>query len=69
VERLMELKAQRKVVTRGYPVGHRAIVFIMEGDSEKKLYEILESLPLTKVAEARVTPLKGFEELRGVDSG
>jgi hypothetical protein len=66
-ERLIELKAQRKVVTGGYPVGRKAIVFIMEANSEKELYEILESLPLTEVAEARVTPLKDFEELRGVD--
>jgi muconolactone delta-isomerase len=69
VEMLIELKAQRKVVTGGYPVGQRAIVFIIEADSEKELYEILESLPLTEVAEARVTPLKGFEELRGVYKG
>ncbi len=63
----MELKAQRKVVTGGYPVGQRAIVFVIEADSEKELYEILKSLPFTEVAEARVTPLKSFEELRGVD--
>ncbi len=44
VERLMELKAQRKVVTGGYPVGQRAIVFIIETDSEEELYEILEDI-------------------------
>jgi hypothetical protein len=42
-------------------------VFIIEADSEKELYEILEGLPLTEVAKARVRPLKSFEELRGVD--
>ena len=67
VERLMELKAQRKVVTGGYPVGQRAIVFIIETDSEEELYEILEGLPLSEVAKARVTPLKSFEELRRED--
>jgi hypothetical protein len=66
-EGLIELEAQRKVVTGGYPVEQRAIVFIMEADSEKELYEIMESLPFTEVAQARVTPLKSFEELRGVD--
>jgi muconolactone delta-isomerase len=67
VERLIELKAQRKVVTGGYPIGQRAMVFFIETDSEEELYEILESLPLSEVAEARVTPLKSFEELRWVD--
>jgi muconolactone delta-isomerase len=67
VERLLELKAQRKVITGGYPIGQRAIVFIIETDSEEELYEILEGLPLSEIAEARVTPLKSFEELRWVD--
>ena len=67
VERLMELKAQRKVVTGGYPVGQRAIVFIIETDSEEELYEILEDMPLSEVAKARVTELKSFEELRRGD--
>ncbi len=52
VERLIEFKAQRKVVTGGYPVGQRAIVPIRETDSEEELYEVLEGLPLSKVAEA-----------------
>jgi hypothetical protein len=51
VERLIEFKAQRKVATGGYPVGQRAIVSIIETDSEE-LYEILEGLPLSKVAQA-----------------
>jgi muconolactone delta-isomerase len=67
VERLMVLKAQGKVVTGGYPIGQKAIVFIIETDSEEELYEILEDLPLSEVAEARVTPLKSFEELRRGD--
>ena len=67
VERLMELKAQRKVVTGGYPVGQRAIVFIIETDSEEELYKILEDMPLSEVAKARVTELKSFEELRRGD--
>jgi muconolactone delta-isomerase len=69
VERLMVLKAQGKVVTGGYPIGQKAIVFIIETDSEEQLYEILADLPMSEVAEARVTPLKSFEELRGGDWG
>jgi muconolactone delta-isomerase len=59
----IELKAQRKVITGDYPVGQRAIVFIIETDSEEELHGILEGLPLSEVAEARVTPLQSFEEL------
>src|SRR5918999_5715311 len=69
VERLLELKAQGKVVTGGYPVGQWAIVFIIEADSEEELYEILEGLPLSEAAEARVTPLEGFEDFRRGDRG
>ena len=69
VERLMVLKAQGKVVTGGYPIGQKAIVFIIETDSEEELHEILEGLPLSEVAEARVTPLQSFEELRRGDRG
>ena len=39
-------------------------MFIIETDSEEELHEILEDLPLSEVAEARVTPLQSFEELR-----
>ena len=65
VERLLELKAQRKVLTGDYPVGQRAIVLVIETDSEEELYEILEALPLDEVAQPNVTPLKSYEELRG----
>ena len=51
----------------GYPIGQGAIVFIVEADSEDELHEILEGLPLSEVAEAKVTPLRSFEELRRVD--
>ena len=36
-------------------------------DSEEELYEILEDMPLSEVAKARVTELKSFEELRRGD--
>jgi muconolactone delta-isomerase len=67
VESLVALQAQGKVVTGGYPIGQGAIVFIVETDSEEELNEILEGLPLSEVAEGKVTPLRTFEELRRVD--
>ena len=39
----------------------------METDSEEELKEILEGLPLSEVAEAKVTLLRTFEELGRVD--
>jgi muconolactone delta-isomerase len=67
VESLVELKTRGKVLTGGYPIGEGAIVFIVETDSEEELNEILKGLPLSEVAEAKVTPLRTFEELRRVD--
>jgi muconolactone delta-isomerase len=67
VENLVALKEQGKVVTGGYPIGEGAIVFIVEADSEEELHEILKGLPLSEVAQAKVTPLSSFEELGRVD--
>jgi muconolactone delta-isomerase len=67
VESLIALKSQGKVLTGGYPIGQGAIVFIVETDSEEELNEILEGLPLSEVAEAKVTLLRTFEELGRVD--
>jgi muconolactone delta-isomerase len=64
VERLIALKEQGKVLTGGYPVGQRAIVFVIEADSEEELHQMLGDLPLSRVADAEVTRLESFEELR-----
>ena len=52
------------MLTGGYPIGQRAIVFIIETDSREQLDEILAGLPLSEVAQSKVTPLKSIEELR-----
>lgn len=64
VESLIDLKSRGKIVTGGYPMGHRSIVFVMEAESEEELYEILQNLPLWKQVEAKATPLQRFEELQ-----
>jgi muconolactone delta-isomerase len=69
VEKLLALKAQGKVITGGYPLGQGQIVFIVEADSEEELHEILGGLPLSEVAQAKVTPLESFEELAKVYKG
>jgi len=45
-------------------MGHRAIVFVMEAESEEDLYRTLEDLPLWDEANTKVTPLQRFEELQ-----
>ena len=67
VESLMELKAQGKLVSGGYPMGRPAIVLLVEAESEDELYEILEGLPLWNQVEVEATRMQGFEELADSD--
>src|SRR5215212_349717 len=64
VEALASLTAQGKVVTGGYPIGDRFMVFVVEADSEEEVHEVLESLPLSGVARTSVRRLAMFDELR-----
>jgi muconolactone delta-isomerase len=64
VESLIDLRSRGKIVTGGYAMGHRSIVFVMQAESEEELYEILENLPLWNHVEAKATPLQRFEELQ-----
>ena len=63
VESLMRLQAQGKVVSGGYPIGRPAIVLLMDAESEKELYEILEGLPIWEQVEAETRRMQGFEDL------
>jgi len=64
VEALASLTAQGKVVTGGYPIGDRFMVFVVEADSEEEVHEVLESLPLSGVVRTSVRRLAMFDELR-----
>lgn len=61
---MIDLKAQGKVVTGGYPIGERFMVFVVEADSEEELQMELDALPLSAVAKTKATPLRNIEELR-----
>ena len=63
VESLIDLRSRGTIVTGGYPMGYRSIVFVMQAESEEELYEILKSLPLWNQVKAKATPLQRFEEL------
>jgi hypothetical protein len=55
VETLINLKAQGKVTTGGYPIGQRYVWFVAEADSEVELQEVLEGLPLLGIANTKTT--------------
>ena len=63
LEALRNLQARGKVVTGGYPIGDRFMVFVVEADSEKQLWEMLEDVPLSGMAKTKVRLLQGFDAL------
>lgn len=67
VEALMQLAVQGKVITGGYPIGDRFMVFIVEAESEDEVREVLAGLPLSDVARTTVRRLQSPEELRDSD--
>ena len=68
VEALTRLQKQGKVVSGGYPIGGRpAVVLLVEANSEKELYEILEGLPLWEQVEVESRRMQGLEELEDLD--
>ena len=63
LEALRNLQARGKVVTGGYPIGDRFMVFVVEADSEEHLWEMLEDVPLSGMAKMKVRLLQGFDAL------
>ena len=63
LEALRNLQARGKVVTGGYPIGDRFMVFVVEADSEEHLWEMLEDVPLSGKAKTKVRLLQGFDAL------
>ena len=63
LEALRNLQARGKVVTGGYPIGDRFMVFVVEADSEEHLWEMLEDVPLSGMAKTKVRLLQGFDAL------
>jgi hypothetical protein len=68
VEALTRLQAQGKVVSGGYPIGGQpVIVLLVEADSKKELYEILEGLPLWEEVEVEAKRMWALDELDEVE--
>ncbi len=63
LEALRDLQARGKVVTGGYPIGDRFMVFVVEADSEEHLREMLEDVPLSGMAKTKVRLLQSLDAL------
>ncbi len=61
-ETLQSLKSEGKILAGGFPVGERAIAFIIDSDSPKELDALLQSVPFWGIVKTKVTPLQSFED-------
>ena len=67
VEALIPLSAARKLVTGGYLVGERTMVFVFEADSEEEVCRVLEDLPLSGVATPHIMRMRALGEMHALD--
>lgn len=56
--------AEGKILAGGPVVGRIALRFVVQADSPQSVDRLLESLPLWRVADTRVTPLIAFGDRR-----
>ena len=66
-EALINLKTEGEILAGGYPLGERAIAFIVEADSPKELDSLLLEIPFWGITKTKVTPLQNFEDRRNKD--
>jgi hypothetical protein len=57
---LEKLKAEKKLLAGGLPVGARAFVFILEASDNEEAGRIIRKLPLWPLLKWKVTPLQSF---------
>jgi hypothetical protein len=67
VEALIPLRAARKLVTGGYLLGERQMVFVFEADSEEEVRQMLDSLPLSGVATPDIKRMQTLGEMHAFD--
>jgi hypothetical protein len=67
VEALIPLQVQGKLVTGGYLVGERTMVFVFEADSEEEVRNMLDGLPLSGVATPHIRPMRALGEMRALE--
>jgi muconolactone delta-isomerase len=54
-------------VTGGYLVGERTMVFVFEADSEEEVRQMLDELPLSRVAKPDIRRMQALGEMHAVD--
>ena len=67
IEALIPLQMQGKLLTGGYLVGERSMIFVFEADSEEELREVLGGLPLSGAATTDIKQMRSIGELRTVE--
>jgi|SRR5215210_47755 len=67
VEALIPLHVQGRLVTGGYLVGEKTMVFVFEADSEEEVREVLDGLPLSGVATPEIRPMQSLGEMHALD--
>jgi len=66
-EALINLKSEGKVIAGGFPLGERAIAFVVETDSPKELDSLLQEIPFWGIVKTKATALQDFEDRRDQD--
>jgi Muconolactone delta-isomerase len=59
---LSNLRSEGKIVAGGFPVGERAIAFILESEAPEELDAVLMDNPFWGIVKTKVTPLQDFED-------
>jgi muconolactone delta-isomerase len=57
------MSAAKKLVTGGYRVGERTMVFVFEADSEEEVRQMLDELPLSQVAKPDIRQMQALGEM------
>ncbi len=66
-EAVKTLKSEGKILAGGFPLGERAIAFIVDSDSPKELDASLQRIPFWGITKTKVTPLQDFEDRHDQD--
>ncbi len=60
-EALKKLEEENRIMAGGVPVSERAVVFIIDAQSNEELDQILRGLPFWSILDWQVTPLQSFD--------
>ena len=67
VEALIPLHVQGRLVTGGYLVGEKTMVFVFKAQSEEEVREVLDELPLSGVTKPQIRPMRSLGEMHALE--